>query len=790
MTKLVAFDTETFLNTPGCPVPPGVCGQFATSEGESLHLIGDALEVLRGHLVEKNTVLTGAFTAYDMAVAGVERPDLLPAIFSKYDNMQVLDVLINQALDHVARGHIFKEPDGSKMRGPGGEVKSRYGLELVAWQRLQRQAKLNDQYRLLYGELSKLPMEQWPPEAVQYPKDDVRNTYDVTAHQFEHAENMGPLVRVVPNKAPESWEGVTVTWPGDSEPTLLTHPGLNAYAGFCLYLMTTWGLRVDPVELSKLSQRVEAEHAFEVERFKKIGFIKTHCGKHEKFDPTCTKCATDNGKDNGAEIKRRIIRAYNPGRADVPCAACEGTGAVPKPKGKGTNQCKACSATGLDPGASPTTEGGGVGADRDVCEQSGDDDLSDFKASTNKKLRQTYIPFLVDGVIYPIRVPANVLVATARTSFGKQDEGDNDTPGLLQTFPRKGGARETIIAPEGWTMCSDDWNALEFGNLGQAQKWVCDYSPIVDAINEGKDPHSILGARMLGIGYDLFRERLKSSDEVVKAFYTSIRFGTKAGNFGFGGRMGAATFALTQRRQRIAGHGSMCRLMSKESPAGCGSEKITTWKRRQCDPVCLQCVEVSEELRLAWLETWQLAEYFAWVDAHENIQDGQGVMVTPGTGYIRGGLNVSAGCNQPFQHLGGIGAKLALCLIARECYVDRGTALYGCRPIVLAHDEIITLMPKAKMHAAAMRQTELMKLATKIVCPDVNIGIAPALMDRWYKEAEEFFLDPVCIHCAGNGWKIGTNDKGKPFRKQCEGCKNTGTLHPWTPPPAEWSAAA
>ncbi len=790
---LLSMDSETWLSTPGRYVPPGVCMSFASEAEEWIELYQEGLDTFEGAL-RPGTLIAGAHNAYDNAVACAERPSLTPLVFDHYDRQGFHDVLIGQALDHVARGHLFRMPDGvSKMRlapsaeHPNGQVKNRYGLELVTYQRLGRSdAKENDEWRKMYAELAHLPIEQWPPKARQYPLDDARNTKDVALDQLANALNMGPVVRVVPNKPPQQWEGVKIVWPGTTEPVQLTHMGLNAYAGWCLHLLSAWGLRVDAEALKKLILKVEATHASETLRFAQIGLLKP------------------DGKDNGPEIKKRIIRAYNPGRGDVPCSVCKDSkdpkkgpqvGKVKNEKGTSWINCKACGATGIAIGNAPTTPTGDVKADRDTCQQSGDQDLNDLRASTNRKLRDTFIPFLTEGTVYPINVQSNVLVATARTSFGKQEDGDDSAPGLLQTFPRKGGARETIIpsrlpgdAPgmdpdEIWVWCSNDWNALEFANLGQAQLWVCGFSPIVEAINSGKDPHAILGAKMLGISYEEFLKRLK--DPGVREFYKSIRQGTKAGNFGFGGRMGAAKFAWTQRRQRIGGHGSMCRLMSRESQHGCGKEMLTTWKKRAIDPICAQCCEVSEELRLGWLELWQLAEFFSWVDSHDGIRDGQGQMIAPGTGYIRGGLNVSEGCNNPFQHIGGYLSKLALCLVTREAYVDRGTALFGTRPGVFAHDEIITAMRLKVAVAAAARQTELMKYAARIICPDVEIGIAPALMYRWYKDAEDFYVasdwstHPGCK----SGWVFGTGEDGKPTRSQCPACKKTGILSPWEPPP-------
>lgn len=813
---ILAYDSETSLWTPGRYVPDLVCGSFYDDEdaaldadqeaeetGGTLLLRDAALQMLKSAITDPQFdqaqgLLAGANIAYDLAVAGQEDPDMLPAIFDLLDRQGVFDVLIGQALDHVAKGHLFKDPDGvSKMVGPTGEIKHRYSLDLVLFQRLGiADAKQNDEFRLRYGQLKEIPFEQWPIKAKTYPVDDARGAYQATKDLIKKAANMSPLVRYIPVKHSSEWTTVNVDWYGGRQGVPLSHPGLNAYAAFCLHLLTAWGLRVDPVHLRELIERSEKKHQEEIDQFVGIGLLKAGCPKHEslptKYDPDCPVCREDRGKDNGPEIRRAIVRAYNPGRPDIPCQACAGTGKVLSPKTKKPIQCKKCSATGLDIGQAPVTEKEGVSASRDSCLQSGNDDLADLKESNNRKIRSTYIPFLTEGVVQPIHVGANVLVKTARSSFGKGDDIDGDeAPGLLQTFPRNGGVRETMVSLPGWYLCSTDWAALEFYNLGQAQMWTCGYSPILDALRAGKDPHVMLGSKMTGTSYEEFQAGRKKDDKKIKKFFADIRQGSKSGNYGFGGRMGPSKFAFTQRVTRIGDHGSMCRLMHREPERGCGSEKITMWKRRpiKTGPICAACVEVSEELRLGWLDLWQLKDYFAWVDAHDGIQDGHGVMITPGTGYIRGGLNVSEGCNQPFQHQGGYGSKLALCMVSRECYVDRGTALFGCRPTVHAHDEILTGMAAPIAHLAAARQTVLMKAAMSIIVPDLEVPIEPALMRRWYKSAEPVFHDPNCTACH-EGFVFFIDDKGEPFRKQCAHCQTNGILWPWEPMPEKSIALA
>jgi hypothetical protein len=92
--------------------------------------------------------------------------------------------------------------------------------------------------------------------------------------------------------------------------------------------------------------------------------------------------------------------------------------------------------------------------------------------------------------------------------------------------------------------------------------------------------------------------------------------------------------------------------------------------------------------------------------------------------------------NHSFQSLAGFGAKHALWLVSRECYVDRSSPLYGSRPVVFAHDEVITEIPENVAHEAAYRQAEIQIAAMREFVPDVHVAAEPALMRRWFKEAE------------------------------------------------------
>lgn len=773
MSNLIATDSETHLIQPGLLAPPGVCGSFYDGEEGWLETFPEWLDSLEGCL-RPGCTLALANAAYDFAVACAEaeggvwkgRPRLLSLIFDKIDRGEVFDILIAAALNYVADGMLFKNPNtGGPLQhlpdenGKWGKQMKRYSLEVVYWLMTGKfDAKDNDAYRLRYHEFDGKPISEYPPEAQTYPVDDSRHTYIAAKALRAMGQNLGKLER-------HEW-------------THLTHQTRAAWA---MHLMSCWGLRTDAAAVDKLDKEVEAEYLRTFEKFKAENLIKwdgSAFNDDEEDNHTFTIAApgdkiytrreqTDEEsrykiavggeknyirgkwKDNGTEVKTRLIIAYGgapervcntcEGTGRKPCGVCHGSGKAPSVKtgkvitchgchGKPSG-CETCDATGLDvPAGVPRSDGGALSANRDTLTECGDPLLEEFgDRSENEKLRNTYLPFLRQGITRPINVRGNVMTDTARASF----------EGLIQLLPRQGGVRECFVARDGYWYCSVDYNAGELSTLGQVCLWTVGYSRIAEAINAGKDLHCVLGAQMLQISYEEMVARVKAKDPVAVA----IRQASKAGNFGFGGLMGAPKFVMTQRKAKAFGapgheHGSMCRLAGLETPdRPCGFEKITRWYDRDCAPVCKTCVEFSAELKKTWLRTWEeMGEYFAWCKSIPGVSEGYGQIVSPGTGYVRGGLNAAQAANHSFQHLLAMTAKHALWLVCRECYTDRNSPLYGSRPVVFAHDEIMIETPIPVAHEAGYRLRDIMvNDAAKSFVPDVTIGAEPAWARRWFK---------------------------------------------------------
>jgi hypothetical protein len=718
--NLLAFDFETHRIADGLLAPPGVCGSFADREGEALLRFDESLDALADLLRTPGLFLATANGSFDFAVACARRPDLIDAVFEKHERGEVFDVLIGAALDAVAGGHLFKDPrTGGRLRHPatGAEVK-RYSLEVVSALVLGRwNAKENDEYRLRYAELEHLPIEEWPPVAVQYPKDDARNTFDVALALATQGKNQGSI------------DGRT--W---------THHTHQARAALAMHLGSVWGMRTDPERVGKLAKELQARHGAEFGRYVEAGFYRP-----------------DGSRDTAA-IKRAVIAAYTNGQAPA-CVTCGGTGKVPSEKNPRSKvNCKACGGAGLAiPDTVPRTDKDGIATDRDTLAESGDDTLEGFAAvSKTDKLLNTYLPFLQAGTKAPISVWSNVLVESGRASYD----------GLLQLLPRGSGIRECFVAREGYVYCSVDYAALELCTLAQVCLWLLGHSTMAEVINATGDPgslHTRLGAKLAGMPFEQFAALVKAGDKDAR----NKRWMAKAANFGFPGLMGPPKFVLAKRKEGLrlcitAGTAPVCSCGAAcpkchgakpdtecEVPhcrrchgrgALCGVEKITEWYGRAIAPTCARCTEVAVDLRRSYYEEWpEIPEYFEWVKCHDGIEDQLASIVSPGTGYLRGGLNASALANHSFQSLAGFGAKHALWKVSRECYTDRASPLFGSRPMVFAHDEIISELIETRAHEAANRQAAVMISAMREFVPDVTIRAEPAIARRWFKDMEPIF---------------------------------------------------
>jgi hypothetical protein len=230
------------------------------------------------------------------------------------------------------------------------------------------------------------------------------------------------------------------------------------------------------------------------------------------------------------------------------------------------------------------------------------------------------------------------------------------------------------------------------------------HSALAEALNGGLDPHAAMASDFMGKPYEWIIAN--KHDPVVQ----NNRQAGKVFNFG--------------------------------SPGGLGPDKLVTYARKNYKVTITRAQAV--EYKQAWLARWpEMVDYFAW--ANERVQEGHekghegATVIDPFTGSIRGGTHYCNTCNTPFQRLAASCATEAGWLLAKACYVDTTSVLYGDRPVFFGHDQWIAEMPdygdKPGARAHLDEAMRLMKIGADKYLPDVPCKVDGQLERLWSKKA-------------------------------------------------------
>lgn len=541
----VSIDFETHRIQPGLLIPPLVCGSTArvvdVGEGRRgirgrLLTADEAVAAIIAVLEDPNAILVNLNVAFDLAVAVREAAlrgrDIFPLVFGAYVEGRVFDPGIAEQLHAIAEGHLLGDPrTGGKLVDPHtGEQQVGYRLSVVTDLVLGRvDAKANDRWRESYALLAGIPQEQWPPEARQYPVDDVCNALEIALAQIGAVPNVGAH-RWRPDMACARC-GANRGQGGCPSSCTSVYPRRNlhdlarqCYAAWALHLGACWGFRTDREAVDALERACAAERAAGLPALIAAGFLRT------------------DGTEDGAAVKRAVALAYG---CSGTCPAADPLAGPQepvcrdgkiwktfskrdgRPLGKGTN-CPKCNGTGLDlatapvPRTDPTEKfpDGQVQSGRDVLAESGDELLMEYAgAQEDDKILDTYVPALREGQDVPWVLRPNVLVETGRASYS----------GVVMLLPRRVsprlstllakdpraplGVRDCIVAREGRGFGSVDYKGGELVAFGQSCKNRVGFSRLGEALALGLDAHAALGATMVGEEYAAFVAKLKIKDK-------------------------------------------------------------------------------------------------------------------------------------------------------------------------------------------------------------------------------------------------------------------------------------
>jgi hypothetical protein len=681
----IAIDTETHRFQPGLKAPPIVVASASWFEpGPTIKgtlLSKDEIVKLFIELLEDETrVITGAnICMFDLLVIAREYAkrgtDLMPSIYKALDQGRIYDIQLAQALHDIANGHLGIDPrTNSNIINPETGRRGRYSLPYCVDILLDRRdAKANAKFKENYADLENVPIELWPPEAVQYPIDDTNNTHESALAQTGHV----------------SRQSVTHDWGKDGA---CKDCGSTRISATCF-------VRRPIRNLHDLANQVYTAHAmhmgaargFRVNQ-KSVDIVENYALKkrNSTIGPFVAAqiIREEDGTVNEAVLKRMVAEAYG---AKEPCPICKGTGKVPSPEAKSlrcpdckgrcqpwkaggqikdptVSSCDTCNTTGRVPHPNPKmigcvdfdeagekvkscdgtglrltedvprTDKDGVGKGKDPCHESGDDFLMSYgDFLEDAKVLKDYVPYLREARVQnddgsyrdiPLTLSPNPILETGRVSYN----------GYIQLFPRKPGfwedgvyipsIRECIEARPGFVLASIDYDSGELVTHAQSLLWLTGHSKLAEALVTGAKVHNMLGASMIGLTYAEFNKRVK--DRICK----NARQAAKPGNFGFPGGMGPVKMVHQQRiqgpdtphpngpnwimgedRQPIRGYKGLrfCILMD-DAPA-CGIEKTREWRDHKISPTCTACIECAVRLKKLWLQQWpENAEYFRYIN--------------------------------------------------------------------------------------------------------------------------------------------------------------------------------
>ena len=457
-------------------------------------------------------------------------------------------------------------------------------------------------------------------------------------------------------------------------------------AAVSLHLMACHGVYTDPEAVNRFERQVlglavQADAAAEMAGFLRINKCKTCDGtgvpEISRSGLKCYECAGERG--------------YMPNRCKVPRNK---TGIH-----RGRLQKLVTKAYGGEPpltDPSPKFPLGQVKTDSDTLKGSGNPYLEKYAEGIEyKKLLTTYLPILQSGVDKPITSSPNVLVRSGRTSWRRPN---------FQNPPRRGGFRECFVPREGKIFAAIDYSSLELCTLAQVNLRLFNYSKMAEALNDGRDLHLEFAAQLLNISYEEAVQRRASGDKDIK----KARQDAKAGNFGFPGGLGIAAFVDYASSMGIP----------------------MTFNRAQ-------------DLKDQWMETWpEMKSYFEMIaHASDTSETGRFTVRQLGSDRLRGGCSYTSGANTLFQGLAADGAKAAMWALTKAMYGDPDSPLYGVRCWAFIHDEFLFEGPEENSHLWARAASDIMIREMQKYTPSIPIKAEPALMRRWYKDAEAVYTE-------------------------------------------------
>lgn len=261
----------------------------------------------------------------------------------------------------------------------------------------------------------------------------------------------------------------------------------------------------------------------------------------------------------------------------------------------------------------------------------------------------------------------------------------------LQNPPRLPGVRECFVPRPGSVFLACDMATQELRTLAQSCIDLLGFSKLAECYKKDPiyDPHADFALRLA-----------RGDAERAK----ELRYRAKTANFGYAGGMGSEKFVKYAKNSGVI---------------------ITS--------------QDAKDLRVAWLEQWpEMPKYFAYVS--NMIGGNSAITLThPRSGFKRANCFYTDTCNAFFQTLANHSNKDELWQVTKRCFNDPASFLYGSRPVLFVHDEIILETPEEAGHDAAMEIEDVMAETMEKWTPDIPTKAEATLMRCWSKKTKRIF---------------------------------------------------
>jgi hypothetical protein len=679
---MLAWDTETALIEEAKLAPELACITF--SDGNSQDIVHwkdpGAYRCARWLLEQETTTANGP---YDLGVIWAQFPDLRDLIWEALAAGRIHDVQTRQKLMDIGAGNyrrVFK-----RFQGEDKARLLRYSLHDL-YLRYFGISMEKDEFRLRYGEFRKIPLEQWPPGAIKYATFDAVATSRIHVAQDEAAHPNGLL---------------------NNRSNL--HDEINqVQAHFALHLMSCWGFKADLKQVEKVILSIEEEQPALTSRLQAL--VRNRAGKMQSLV-----------RPSGGKPHVRNERLAK----ELMYAAVGDAGELTK---TGYKRVKAGELT-----KQQALYAGYIKIDEEWCEISGFPSLIDYYHFRQNQLLRSKLENIRAAATYglPVQTSFEILMETGRTSSSENKIISNSM--ALQNPPRKGGLRECLISRTGWTLVACDYGQAELVSLAQVTYAAFGYSVMRDLINAGRDIHVDFGAQVMGsqigrnIDYETAAKLRKAKGGADK----------QTGELYF---INMEEFVKEQKKNGLESNIillSDMRQLAKAAdfgfPGGLGWQSFQSYARKAWDVEL--SAEQSKRLKITWLHHFpEMQDYFRWIG--KLVGDGRADIQQYMSGRWRGKCYYTQSCNTLFQGLTADAAKAACFEVSRRCYADPTSSMYGCRPVLFVHDEIILEAPDEQADAAARELEKVMVEIYQRYTPAVKITADAHLMKRWSKDAE------------------------------------------------------